>query len=155
MWRFNVCVIVTVILKVLQLFVVTTSEDQINRFTNPNPRLNHWNTWQYCFYAIVLHEVLCLTGCSTHIQCCYFVGSFVMGLRCLHSGCFPVPLPLLLLVCSPFWTVLLLQVRYISEVSVRCLADYWYGWNYLFKGCVSTIMIICNLIIGLVVIISL
>jgi hypothetical protein len=35
------CVIVTAILKVLQLFLVATSEYLINRLTNPNPRLNH------------------------------------------------------------------------------------------------------------------
>jgi hypothetical protein len=34
---------------VLQLFVVTTSEDPINRFTYPNPCCNHSNTWQYSF----------------------------------------------------------------------------------------------------------
>jgi hypothetical protein len=32
------------ILKVLQLLVVTTSEDPINPFTNPNPRLSHCDT---------------------------------------------------------------------------------------------------------------
>jgi hypothetical protein len=35
------CAIVTVILRVEELIVVTTSEDPINRFTNPNPRLSH------------------------------------------------------------------------------------------------------------------
>jgi hypothetical protein len=35
---------ITVILKVLQLFAVTTSEDPINRFTNPSPRLCHCDT---------------------------------------------------------------------------------------------------------------
>jgi hypothetical protein len=38
------CVTIAVILKVLQLFVVTTSENPINRFTNPNPRLSHCAT---------------------------------------------------------------------------------------------------------------
>jgi hypothetical protein len=33
---------------VLQLFVVTTSEDPLNRLTNPNPRLSHYDTWHYC-----------------------------------------------------------------------------------------------------------
>jgi hypothetical protein len=40
----TLCVIITVILKVLQLFVLTISEDQINRLTDPNPRLGHWDT---------------------------------------------------------------------------------------------------------------
>jgi hypothetical protein len=40
--------IVTVILRVYELITVTTSEYPINRFANPNPRLSHWNTWQYC-----------------------------------------------------------------------------------------------------------
>jgi hypothetical protein len=35
------CAIVTVILRVYELIVVTTSEEPINRFTNPNPRLSH------------------------------------------------------------------------------------------------------------------
>jgi hypothetical protein len=42
----TLCVIIKVILKVLQLFAVT-SEDPINRLTNPNPRLSHSNTRQY------------------------------------------------------------------------------------------------------------
>jgi hypothetical protein len=42
--RPDVCVIIIVMLNVLQLFVATTSEDPINRFTNPNPRLSHPNT---------------------------------------------------------------------------------------------------------------
>jgi hypothetical protein len=33
------CAIITVILRVYELIAVTTSEDPINRFTNPNPRL--------------------------------------------------------------------------------------------------------------------
>jgi hypothetical protein len=40
-------VIITVILRVLQLFVVTISEDRRNRFTNPDSRLSHCDTWQY------------------------------------------------------------------------------------------------------------
>jgi hypothetical protein len=52
--RFNVCVIITVILKVLQLFVATTSEDPINRFTNPNPLLSHCDTWKYCLLKCAL-----------------------------------------------------------------------------------------------------
>jgi hypothetical protein len=42
--RPDVYVIITVILKVLQLFVVTTSEDLINPITNPNPCRSHRNT---------------------------------------------------------------------------------------------------------------
>jgi hypothetical protein len=40
------CVIITVILTVLQLFVVTTSEDPMNPITNPNLRLSHPYMWQ-------------------------------------------------------------------------------------------------------------
>jgi hypothetical protein len=40
-------VIITVILQVLQLFVVTTGEDPINRLINPNPLRNHPDTLQY------------------------------------------------------------------------------------------------------------
>jgi hypothetical protein len=35
------CAIVTLILRVQELIVVTSSEDSINRFTNPNPRVSH------------------------------------------------------------------------------------------------------------------
>jgi hypothetical protein len=35
------CAVVTVILRVQELIVITTSEDPINRFSNPNPRLSH------------------------------------------------------------------------------------------------------------------
>jgi hypothetical protein len=35
------CAIVAVFLRVQELIVVTTNEDPINRFTNPNPRLRH------------------------------------------------------------------------------------------------------------------
>jgi hypothetical protein len=38
------CAIVTVILRVYELIEVTTSEDPIKRFTNPNPRLSHCDT---------------------------------------------------------------------------------------------------------------
>jgi hypothetical protein len=38
------CTVVTVILRVLELIVVTTSVDRINGFTNTNPRLSHGNT---------------------------------------------------------------------------------------------------------------
>jgi hypothetical protein len=52
LWRFNVwietlCVIITVILKALQLFVFTTCEDPLNPVSNPNPRLRHPYMWQY------------------------------------------------------------------------------------------------------------
>jgi hypothetical protein len=43
----TLCVIITVIFKVLQLIVVTTSAEPINPITNPNPRLSHPYTWQY------------------------------------------------------------------------------------------------------------
>jgi hypothetical protein len=45
--RPDVCVILTVILKVLQLFVVTTNEDPINRFNDANLRLSHSEMRQY------------------------------------------------------------------------------------------------------------
>jgi hypothetical protein len=35
------CAIVTAILRVKELIALRTSEDLINRFTNPNPRLSH------------------------------------------------------------------------------------------------------------------
>jgi hypothetical protein len=38
------CAIVTVILRVQELIVVTTREDPINRFTDPNPCLSHYDT---------------------------------------------------------------------------------------------------------------
>jgi hypothetical protein len=44
-----------------KLIVFTTSENPINRFTNTNPRLSHWNTWQYIFnfLSIILTCRLC------------------------------------------------------------------------------------------------
>jgi hypothetical protein len=39
--------IVIVILRVYELIVVTNSEDPINRFTNRDPCLSHWNMWLY------------------------------------------------------------------------------------------------------------
>jgi hypothetical protein len=57
---------------VLQLFVVKTSEDPINRFTNPNPRLSHSNMRQYetnnFVYGRVEKEILirkCVFFCLT------------------------------------------------------------------------------------------
>jgi hypothetical protein len=47
LWRLNVCVIITVILKVLQLLVVTTNDDLVNQLINRSPRLSHSNKWQY------------------------------------------------------------------------------------------------------------
>jgi hypothetical protein len=44
------------ILKVLQLFVVTTSDDPINRFTNPNTRRNHSNMWQYFMTENIFYD---------------------------------------------------------------------------------------------------
>jgi hypothetical protein len=38
------CAIVILILRVQELIVVTTTEDPVNRFTNPNQRLSHWYT---------------------------------------------------------------------------------------------------------------
>jgi hypothetical protein len=43
----TLCVIITVTLKVLQLFVITTSEDPINPTAKPNPRLSQQYTRQY------------------------------------------------------------------------------------------------------------
>jgi hypothetical protein len=37
------CVIIVVILRVYELIVLSTSEYPINLFTNPSPRLSHWN----------------------------------------------------------------------------------------------------------------
>jgi hypothetical protein len=55
---------------VLQLFVVTTSEDPINRLTNPNPPLSHSSTRQYetnnFVYGRVDKEILipkCVLSC--------------------------------------------------------------------------------------------
>jgi hypothetical protein len=53
--------IVTAILRVWELNVVTTSEEPVTRFTNQNPRLSHWSTWQY-FGNILLWRVEPLLG---------------------------------------------------------------------------------------------
>jgi hypothetical protein len=86
------CVIITVILKVLQLFVVTTSEDPLNRFTNPNPRRsqtrdNIYNAEQIIssFSNLKFHVLFILVSMVTHAPSPWFVchgdGSTEGGVR--------------------------------------------------------------------------
>jgi hypothetical protein len=60
------CAVVTVILRVQELIVVTSTEDPINRFNNPNPRLRHWHVTISCWYVInganaIIDKFICCT----------------------------------------------------------------------------------------------
>jgi hypothetical protein len=77
---------ITVILKLLQLILVTTGEYPVNRFANPTPRL----------YALI-HVIICLSfpsyyliivsGEHVHLQVVLDTGSVDISMSLVFPGC--------------------------------------------------------------------